>query len=478
MIASEETTLALLAPSLLECQELGVYSQAQAIKYLQKFIMRIRSPLAMQQASAGGRFSQKMTRQLPRNREEEVYTWLKDTVIAHVPVENWNFYDKSIYLGLMVRRLLLAEQGIVKADDRDYYGNKRMQLAGDLISLLFEEHFKNFNEDLKRTLMKKKEKNRTRPLDILSEMNGQQNRITNGMESAISSGNWNLKRFKMDRKGITEVLCRLSYISALGMMTRIKSHFEKTRKVSGPRALQGSQWGMLCPSDTPEGEQCGLVKNLALLAHVTTEEEAEPIHRLLLNLGVEEGCMLSGVELYYQNYMVFLNGQIIGASRRPRDLIRAVQMIRRAGRLPEFVSVYLNEEHRSVYVHSDAGRLTRPLIIVDSNCESRVKQHHLDKLRSGEMTFADFVRQGLIEYLDVNEENAALIAVYEREIVSETTHLEIEPFALLGVCAGLIPYPDHNQSPRNTYQCAMGKQACGQILISSFFALPERLYFI
>ena len=157
---------------------------------------------------------------------------------------------------------------------------------------------------------------------------------------------------------------------------------------------------MLCPSDTPEGEACGLVKNLALMTHITTDDEEEPIAALALNLGVEGVCarpaaahavwsplttgvvravclgvarihdadlsLLTGDEITLETtYLVFLNGMILGVIQRPDHFVNSFRRLRRAGQISEFVSVYQNHAQRCVYIASDGGRVCRPLIIVD-----------------------------------------------------------------------------------------------------------------
>ncbi|XP_037499224.1 DNA-directed RNA polymerase III subunit RPC2 [Rhipicephalus sanguineus] len=454
MIGTSEDVQAAIALSLEESHRVKVFTQTQALQYLGNRLKHRRMQFAGE-GEAGGGGSQR------KSSVDEARDILANTVLAHVPVEDFNFRIKCFYLAIMVRRVIDAQSNRELIDDRDYYGNKRLELAGSLLALLFEDLFKRFNGELKLVAEKCIPKVRATQFDVVKYI--RQNLITQGLSMAIATGNWTVKRFKMERIGVTQVLTRLSYISALGMMTRVNSQFEKTRKVSGPRSLQPSQFGMLCPSDTPEGEACGLVKNLALMTHITTDVDEAFIVRLLRNLGVEDLRLLNGEELSDSSvYLVFLNGNIQGVTQDPARLLKTLRLLRRSGHLSEFVSVHTSHLQRCVYISADGGRMCRPYIIVEKG-RPKLTNAHIEDLTRGFLFFNDLIHRGIVEFLDVNEENDSYIALREQDITLQTTHLEIEAFSLLGVCAGIIPYPHHNQSPRNTYQCAMGKQAMGTI---------------
>ena len=421
---------------------------------------------------------------------------INNILIAHIPVIRGNYHPKALFLALMTKKLIIAINNGNKVDDKDYYGNKRYELAGNLLALLFEDLFKKFNSDLKRAIDKEFEngKNQIILKDLMDT-----DSITKGLATSIATGNWNLKRFNMNRSGITEVLNRMSYIATLGAMAKVKSQFVKVRKMAGPRLLQPSSWGMICPSDTPDGDSCGLDKHLALLAHVTIAQNEKAIINLCINLGAEDISTNPIIEdeededmalnlsknksekmkeksnNLNRNFLIYVNGTPIGLTSKPNEFCNRFRNFRRKGYIHEFVSIFCNSELNSINISTDSGRFIRPYIRVE-NGKSLVTKNDLEKIKNHSITFRSLVKCGKIEYLDVNEENNALIALDEKFIKPETTHMEIAQYTILSIVAGLIPYPHHNQSPRNTYQCSMGRQSIGAIGYNQLIRTDTLLY--
>ena len=414
---------------------------------------------------------------------------LEDDVLPHI---GKSFNKKIKYIGYMCRKLLLVQHNYIPHDDRDAYDNKRVDTPGRLLATQFRQCFNKLVKDMVKSITREIKNNKSRR-DIFDLINSNNiykiikpTILDGGLKYALATGNWGIKTSGKGniKAGTAQVLNRLSYQSFVSHLRRVNSPSDKTGsngKIVKPRKLHGTSWGYICPSETPEGQPVGLVKNLSLTSKITTNSNSMIVRNLLTILNVKLLEDITPIEIY-NNCIVFVNGDWIGIHSDPDLLIKTLRSERRQANINIYTGICWNIENRIIKIYTDAGRLTRPLYIVDSSNKLRITNEYYEKFKETNYSFNflispkfyeqmqdnmkdfkisdEFGNEGIFEYIDTNEVNNTYMAMSLDDLnedhipyVNEFTHCEIHPGLMLGAVASVIPFSDDNQSPRNCYQC-------------------------
>ena len=422
-----------------------------------------------------------------KNLAQIIQDVLAEECLPHIGGSTMMF-EKACYIAFITKKMLDVHTGIVPHDDRDAYTNKRVELPGNLIGNLFRYLFSTkVIKEMKNAVSKEIHNGLWKTSGKLEEIINPQNVykilkstiVTIGLKSALATGNF--IGGKMGTKaGISQVMNRLTYLSGISHLRRLSTPIEKTGKLIAPRKLHNTQWGFVCPNETPEGHSVGVVKNLSSTAIVSLPSSPEPIINFLYDvLDMKHLIDVITPEKQFNNLLnglrIFVNGACIGMlihhGRTGFSSALAVETLRKAkriGRIHPHTGITYRSARREIWINTEGGRLLRPVLTAGAVLEIFRDPSIYPKWKPTD-SWTDVLQwstpggHSLIEYIDPTETENLYIAMEFKNFLTGAgyTHMEIHPCIILGTMASNIPFPDHNQSPRNTYQSAMGKQALG-----------------
>lgn len=447
----------------------GIFTKADALNWLEK------------------KFA---TGQAKEYRERKVSSIIDRSLLPHLGDAHEDRIKKSIFLGRVARTVLELSLEKRHQDDKDHYANKRLKLAGDLMEDLFRVSFANLIKDLRYQV----ERSYARKRDVKISSSIRPDLLTQRLLHALATGNW-----VGGRAGVSQLLDRTSNMSAISHLRRVTSPLTRSQPHFEARDLHPTQWGRLCPNETPEGQNCGLVKNCALIVDVSEGVPEGEVKVLLADLGTQQ---VKGEQTSLTR--VYINGDLVGLHDNAEQLVKKIRERRREGLLPHEVNIRHDRHMNEVIINCDEGRLRRPLVVIRDG-RPVLTAKHLEEITTGKRKMGDLIRIGVVEWVDAEEEEDSFIAIYPYDVPArcehcraplsrndvswvnmgeedtprlechhcnevfevetllrpEHTHLEMDSMTILGVCAGLVPYPEHNSSPRVTMGAGMAKQSLG-----------------
>jgi DNA-directed RNA polymerase-4/5 subunit 2 len=356
------------------------------------------------------------------------------------------FKQKARFLGYMVKCLLQAYTGKRKTDNRDDFKNKRLDLAGELIerelrSLLMRAQ-KGMVKSMQRDLYGERE---LQPIEHYLDASV----ITSGLSRAFSTGGW-IHPYKWGERisGVVAMLRRANPLQATSDTRKLRQQVSYTGKVGDPRYPHPSHWGRVCYLATPDGENCGLVKNLASMGLVSTQITTKNFIGKLIRCGMKN-LVDDTSTLISDKHKVFLDGDWVGICEDSLDFVSKLRRRRRKNKLPHQVEIKRDEAFKELRIYADAGRILRPLLVVDNL--KKIKD-----LKTG-ASFQSLLDNGIIELVGTEEEEDCHVAWGIKYLLTENfketyTHCELDLSYLLGLSAGIIPFVNHDHAKRALYQ--------------------------